>query len=81
MSTVMVTFVQATYALVTFVQISNISAVTGPILTKLFGPNLCVVIIFVDQNADMQKVKKFPLTEFLGFIISAKKCVILTSLN
>ena len=46
----MVTFVQATYALVTFVQISNISAVTGPILTKLFGPNLCGVIIFVDQN-------------------------------
>ena len=35
----MVTFVQATYALVTFVQISNISAVTGPILTKFFGPN------------------------------------------
>ena len=47
----MVTFVQATYALVTFVQISNIYAViTGQILTKLFGPNLCGVIIFVDQN-------------------------------
>ena len=30
----MVTFVQATYALVTFVQISNISALTGPILKK-----------------------------------------------
>ena len=39
MSTVMGTFVQATYALVTCVQISNISTVTGPILTKLFGPN------------------------------------------
>ena len=26
---------------------------------------------------DMKKVKKFPLAEFLGFIISAKKCVIL----
>ena len=25
----------------------------------------------------MKKVKKFPLAEFLGFIISAKKCVIL----
>ena len=24
----------------------------------------------------MEKVKKFPLAEFLGFIISAKKCVI-----
>ena len=50
MPTVMVEFVLATYALVTFVQISNISAVTGPILTKLCGPNLCGVIIFVDQN-------------------------------
>ena len=50
MPTVIVTFVQAAYALMRFVQISNISAVTGPILTKLFGPNLCCVIIFVDQN-------------------------------
>ena len=25
----------------------------------------------------MKKVKKFPLAEFLGFIISARKCVIL----
>ena len=33
--TVMVTFVQATFVLATFVHISNISAVTGPILTKL----------------------------------------------
>ena len=33
--TVMVTFVQATYALVTFVHISNISAVTGLIWIKL----------------------------------------------
>ena len=46
----MVTFVLATYALVTFVHISNISAVTGPILTKLFGPNFFGVMIFVDQN-------------------------------
>ena len=38
------------YALVTFVHISNISAVTGPILTKLFGPNFFGVISFVDQN-------------------------------
>ena len=50
MPTVMVIYVLATYALVTFVHISNISAVTGPILTKLFGPNLLGVIIFVDQN-------------------------------
>ena len=26
---------------------------------------------------DMEKVKKFPLAEFLGLMISAKKCVIL----
>ena len=36
----MVTFIQATYALATFVHIRNISSVTGPILTKHFGPNL-----------------------------------------
>ena len=46
----MVTFVQATYALVTFVNISNILAVTCPILAKLFGPNFFGVISFVDQN-------------------------------
>ena len=39
MPTVMVTFVKATYVLATFVHIRNISAVTDPILTKLFGPN------------------------------------------
>ena len=50
MPTVMVTFVLATYAMVAFVYISNISAVTGPILTKLFGPNLQGVIIFVEQK-------------------------------
>ena len=33
----MVTFVQATYALVKFVEMRNISAVTGPTLTKLKG--------------------------------------------
>ena len=27
--------------------------------------------------SDMEKVKKFPLAEFLGFIISATKCMIL----
>ena len=52
----MVTFVQATYALVTFVHISNISAVTGPILIKLFGPNFFGVIIFVDQNVLGQNI-------------------------
>ena len=33
--TAMVTFVQATFVLATFVHIRNISAVTDPILTKL----------------------------------------------
>ena len=39
MPTVTVTFVQVTYyAPATFVHINNISAVTGPILTKFFAP-------------------------------------------
>ena len=46
----MVIFVQETDALAIFVHITNISAVTGPILTKLFGPKFFGVIIFVDQN-------------------------------
>ena len=46
MPTVMVTIVQATYALATFVHISNISAVTGPNLTKLVGPKFFGVINF-----------------------------------
>ena len=29
------------------------------------------------MDSDMEKVKKFPLAEFLGFLISAKMCVIL----
>ena len=46
----MVTFVKVTFALATFDQISNISAVTASISTKLLGTNLFRVIIFVDQN-------------------------------
>ena len=46
----MVTFVQETYALVKFVEMSNISAVTGPTLTKISGHNILGVKIFVDQN-------------------------------
>ena len=34
------TSVNATYALVTFVHMCNISALIDPILTKLFGPNI-----------------------------------------
>ena len=33
------------------------------------------------KQTDMKKVEKFPLAEFLGFIISAKKCVILDMSN
>ena len=50
MPTVMVSIVQATYSLATFVHISNVSAVTSPTLTKLFGPIFWGVIIFVGQN-------------------------------
>ena len=39
MPAVMVRFVQSTYVLATIVNISNISADTDMILTKLFGPN------------------------------------------
>ena len=71
----MVTFVLTTYALVTFVHISNISAVTGPILTKLFGPNFFGVIIFVDQNVLGQnffktqnfiRAQSFQTRDFIG---------------
>ena len=51
----MVPFVQATYALVTFVQISYISAITGPILTKFYGLNFLGVKIFVDQKMFLDK--------------------------
>ena len=34
-------------------------------------------ILLAAKNSDMEKVKKFPLAEFLGFISSAKKYVIL----
>ena len=60
----MVTFVQARYALVTFVQINNISAVTDPILTKFFGPNFGGP--FLDQGIFIPKSfwPKFFLTRF-----------------
>ena len=49
MQTVRVTFVQATFVLVTFVHIKNIFAVTDPMLTKLFGLNVLQGLIFLDQ--------------------------------
>ena len=42
--------VTAIYVQATFVHIRNISAVTAPILAKLFAPNFLEVLIFVDQN-------------------------------
>ena len=55
MKTVTVTFVQATFALATFVHTKNNSAITDPILTKLFVPNFLVDLnlfyqIFFEQN-------------------------------
>ena len=47
MPTVMVTIVQATFVLATFVHIRNISAVTDLILTKLFVPNFWQALIFL----------------------------------
>ena len=41
----MMTFVQATYVLATFIQISNFSAVFDPILTKLLRPNVIMVVV------------------------------------
>ena len=57
MPTVMVTFVHSTYALATIVHISIISGVTDLILTKLFGPKIFLVLVFVDQNFLAQKLK------------------------
>ena len=54
MATVIVTFIQATYVLVTFVHISNISPVTDPNLTKRFGPQyqqyLSCYLLHFDQT-------------------------------
>ena len=44
------TFFQATFVLAIFAHIRNISAVTDPILTKIFRPNLLTAVIFWDQN-------------------------------
>ena len=49
MPNVMVTFIQATFVLATFVQIRNVSAVTELILTKKFGPNILRALIFLDE--------------------------------
>ena len=47
----MMTFVQATYVLATFVHISNVSSVNvnDQILTKLSGPNFLGALIFLDK--------------------------------
>ena len=44
MPTVTVIYVQATFVLATFVNSKNISAVTDPILKKLFGPNIRMIL-------------------------------------
>ena len=54
MPSVTVTFVQATFFLATFVLFPNISAVTDPIMTKLFGHNFgaLMTIFFVPNFFD-----------------------------
>ena len=51
----MMTFVQATYVMETFVHISNISAVSDPILTKLCEPNILWALIFISKFFFEQK--------------------------
>ena len=65
----MVTFVLETYALVTFVHKSNISAVTGLILTKLFGLNFFRLKFFSSPNIflgaqNFTGPKKFQINSF-----------------
>ena len=43
------------YVMVTFVNISNISAVTDLIFTKLLGPNFLGALIFLGQNLFLLK--------------------------
>ena len=56
MSTITVTFVQATFDLATFVHISHISAVTEPILIKLFWPWIFLLKINLDPNSFKLKI-------------------------
>ena len=51
-----VTFVQATFVMLIFVHISNISAVTNPMFTKLFRPNFWRSRIFFYQNLVTSKL-------------------------
>ena len=57
----MMTFVQATYVLATFVHIINIAAVIDPMLTKLFGPNILGALIFVTNFF----LNKMPLAQIV----------------
>ena len=45
-------FVLAAFVLATFVHIKNISAITDPILTKLFAPTFLGALNFLDQKFD-----------------------------
>ena len=57
----MVTFVKATYVLATFVHISNISAVTDPILTKHFD----TILWGLNLNGEKNLIKWFEFTKKL----------------
>ena len=53
MPTITVAFKQAPYVLATFVHISNNSAVSDPILTKLFAPNFLWTLICVKDQKEI----------------------------
>ena len=68
MPTVTITFVQATFVLMAFVHIRNISAVTDTIVTKLLGPHLGA-LIFVDQQCLVAKKLYEPLISVCIYVI------------
>ena len=74
MPTVMVTFVKATFVLVTFVHIGNILAVTDPILTKRLGPDFLQALTSLIEIF----LPKFSLTQIFGtlkiFVLDTNFC-------
>ena len=54
MLTVMVTFVQAKFVLAIFVHIGNVLAVTDPILTKMFAPDILGALYFFCTKTFLQ---------------------------
>ena len=76
MPTVMIRFFQATYVLATFVHISNISGVTNPILTELFGSNFLGSFdpkLFLTQKFFRNKCFLGPTTFWPVILLDPKK--------